>query len=369
MEDNFSLQGSILIKRLRTGQTVYLSLDSDKPLFQAVDTISKIVGPNWGQAANQPTITPSASAYSGEKVTLGDHKWAWNGTTLVFNGTAGADGFTPIKSGYGQGLFALGSGGRLKITGNIASTDNFANDTLTYTGDYLIETSKISGTISGDITIQIQKAGATSYVGIIHPLKSVLTTGDTEGTTIESSLTYGVYPQSTYTCKWYQNDRDHPISGQTAKTLKVTRDMVNGQTLFICDFFMTGSDEAVATDGCHITDMGDEFFLQRSYNNDLDAGKPTTAKAVIALRKTQTAASIKSASWDYKIYRVTSTADDNSSGNDSDFNAVVSGSSKGDSGNPGTCTVTVDTKQTEAGGLEPSDVVVWFNVDFTASLT
>lgn len=376
MSDQFELQGSVVIKRVRKGQTVYLSLDADKALSQAVDPDSGNVGPNWNEAANQPTITPSARSYSGENAELSNHRWAYNGTLLVFNGTADANGFKPITSGYGQGLFAFKeSTGQLKIIGNVASETNYVDDSLTYTGDYVLAVSKMKGTISGTRNIQLMKAGASSWIGYCNPLHSQLGNG-VDSTTIQTQLQCGtqLYGQDTkhpYSCKWYQNNRNNPIDGQTGITLNVDRSMVNGQTLFICDFIVNGN--VVSTDGSYITDYGDEFALQTSYSNDLDSDVDTKASATIIHTKSQQPASVNKATWQYAIYRVTQT-DLNQGGSDSDFKAVVTGTpvtidkSNDKSANPGTYTVNVSTKDTEKNGLTPSDVVTWFDVTFEANL-
>lgn len=374
--DQFELQGSVVIKRLRTGQTVYLSLDADKALAQAVDPDSGNVAPNWGKAENQPIVTPSAKSYSGEGVELSGHRWAYNGTTLVFNGTADSNGFKPITSGYGQGLFALKeSTGQIKIVGNIASESNYVDDTLTYTGDYVMATTKMKGTISGTRTIQLFKAGASSWIGYCNPLQSQIGNG-VDSTTIQTQLQcgtqiYGTDSKHPYSCKWYKNSRNTIIDGQTGTTLKVDRSMVDGQTLFICDFMVNGN--VVSTDGCHVTDYADEFMLKTNVSNDLDTGVISTAYATIVLTKTQQPANVTKAIWDYAVYRVVN-PDLNEGGSDSDFKPVVSGGpttidkSTDKSADPGTYTVSVSTNDTEKGNLTPSDVDVNFHVKFEAVL-
>lgn len=367
MSEKFDLEAIATIKRLRSGQTIYLSLDTDKALFQAVDTDSGVVAPDFTVVANQPTITPSAKAVSGETVTLSDHHWKWNGAPLTFDGAAESDGFKAITAGTGKGLFKMNPDtGQLRIIGNLARKDNYSNDTLTYTGDYVIATSKMTGTLSKDMTVPIQKSGASSYVGMATPAQTVLD-ANTQSTTINTTLMYGtmVFNASDYSCKWYKGSRSNPLNG-TGTTLTVDRDMVDGQTLFICDFIVNNG--VVATDGCQLTDMGDEMMVRWQTSGDLSKGHPVTVKYTIVKTKTQTAVNVTRASWDYKIYRMTNSGLNDSAG-DSDFKPVVEQSGlSGDSGNPGTLTVTVSTDDTEKGGLCESDVAAAAHVEFEATL-
>lgn len=66
---NYSAQGSITIKRLRNGDSLYVSFDTNgKPLYQGVDTSTGSVSPDWTVAANQPIITPKVTSVRGNTV-------------------------------------------------------------------------------------------------------------------------------------------------------------------------------------------------------------------------------------------------------------------------------------------------------------
>ena len=66
MANNYSAQGSITIKRLRNGDSLFLTLETNGiPLYQGVDPESGAVSPDWTQAANQPVITPHANSVRG----------------------------------------------------------------------------------------------------------------------------------------------------------------------------------------------------------------------------------------------------------------------------------------------------------------
>ena len=92
---NLSAQGSITVKRLRNGDTFFISLDlNGVPLYQGVDPVTGDVPPDWRVAANQPVITPKVTSARGNIVSLGGHQWSYNGQVLVFTG-ASSGNWTP----------------------------------------------------------------------------------------------------------------------------------------------------------------------------------------------------------------------------------------------------------------------------------
>lgn len=51
----YSAQGSITIRKLRSGDTYFISLGlNGKPLYQGVDPTTGAVSPDWTVAENQP---------------------------------------------------------------------------------------------------------------------------------------------------------------------------------------------------------------------------------------------------------------------------------------------------------------------------
>ena len=84
----YSTQSSITIKRLRNGDSIFLTLElNGKPLYQAVDKQTGAVVPSWTVEANRPVITPKASSTRNNIVSLSSHKWSYNGVDIVFNGS------------------------------------------------------------------------------------------------------------------------------------------------------------------------------------------------------------------------------------------------------------------------------------------
>ena len=68
--------GSITIRRLRTGDSLFLTFDSNSvDLWQGIDPESGAVTPDWTVSANQPIRTPHVSSARGNTVTLSGHSW------------------------------------------------------------------------------------------------------------------------------------------------------------------------------------------------------------------------------------------------------------------------------------------------------
>ena len=53
-----TVQGQVVIKRTRYGDTVTVRLEWDKALYQSISDGGGVVMPDWSVGANQPTITP-----------------------------------------------------------------------------------------------------------------------------------------------------------------------------------------------------------------------------------------------------------------------------------------------------------------------
>ena len=66
-----------------------------------------------------------------------------------------------------------------------------------------------------------------------------------------------------YTIKWYKDNVE--LSGQTASTLTVNRDMVSGGSIFVAKLLKDGS--VVAQDGQRINDIADEYQITYTPTN------------------------------------------------------------------------------------------------------
>ena len=298
--NNYSAQGSITIKRLRNGDTLFISFDNNgKPLYQGVDTTSGQPTPDWTNPDNQPMLTPKVTAARGGTVSLAGHTWKYNGNTLVFNGEE--SGSFVMDS---TGKFAMNpSTGALKIIANLASKTNYANDTLSYSCTATHD--GLEYNLTKDVDITIQSTGASSYTGFITATTEQITAAVTT-TTLNTQLMLAGTPLNSYYIKWYKQDLEHLWSEKNGqKSITVGRDDVDGTTLFIAEFYAQQSDaQPVCRAGLRIIDASDDFqivYAITSANKTVDTGKSVTVEGRIMNMRTNSVITAAGATWVTKV--------------------------------------------------------------------
>ncbi len=273
---NYSAQGSITVKRLRNGDTIFLTFNLNGiALFQAWDDQTGAAVPDWTVDANRPVITPAASSTRGESVTLSGHVWKYNGTTLIFNGTT-VGAYTMDSTGkFGLNL----DNGALKIFANLANSLNTANDTLTYS--CVATVLGLEYNLSKSVTVQIVKGGASSYVGLVIASTTQLS-ADTPQATLNTQLWLAAIQQNSYYVKWYKDNTEW-VEKRGSSSITISRSDVNGSQLFIAEFYLSSGDtNYVARAGLSIVDIGDEIMIVpyiSSLNKEVDTNKPVTVAA------------------------------------------------------------------------------------------
>ena len=270
--EKLSAQGSISIRRVRNGDTLFLSFNTNGiALFQGVDSSSGEVSPDWTVEANQPVITPVVNSAKGNPVTTQYHSWKYLGVTLSFTGATVGDF---IKDSTGK--FAINtSTGALKIIKNLASTTNFASDLLEY--QCVATLDGVEYNLSKSIEIMITTFGASSYIGLITATTEQLT-ATVSSTTLNAELRLAKGSVDFYP-KWYKGNLSTPWTGKNgSKSPVATRTDVDGTTLFICEFYKSEGDTTpVYRAGIRIIDTLDDFqvvFGITSANKTVDVGKP-----------------------------------------------------------------------------------------------
>ncbi len=292
---DFSAQGSITIKRLRTGDTLFITFNSNGiPLYQGVDTKTGTVTPDWTQAANQPIVTPNVTSARGMTVSTSNHVWKYNGVQLLFNG-ASSGGYTADSTGK----FAMNpSNGALKIIGNLASTTNYANDTIEYSCQATL--AGVEYNLSKSTDIVIQSTGATSYMGIITATTEQLT-GAVTSTTLSAQLKLAGADVGSYV-KWYKGNLNTPWTAKNGQNnITVTRSDVDGTILFIVEFYLAQTDaQPVYRAGIRIIDAADAFqivYSITSANKTVDDNKPVTVTGQLVNMRTNSVVTMAGAVW------------------------------------------------------------------------
>lgn len=311
--DNYSAQNSITVKRLRNGDTFFITLGNNGvPLYQGVDPVTGVVTPSWGTGTGQvtPIITPQVTSARGNTVTLGHHAWAYNNVALTFTGSTVTIGGVVYTKASNDERFAMAQSGALAIIGDLASTTNVASDSLTYT--CVATVAGVEYNLTKSVDIQIQSVGASSYYGTINATSEQLTASVTQ-TTVNTALYLGGTVQSNYYVKWYKDDTPWTEKlGQASIT--VTRADVDGTQLFIAEFYKSQTDYNNGADpiyraGIRIIDTLDDYHVEHRYcnsdgtttgtpNREVDANKPVYLQAYVVNVRTNTElTTITSAHW------------------------------------------------------------------------
>ncbi len=295
----YSAQGGLTVRRLRNGDTLYLTFEhNSNPLFQAVDSQTGSVAPDWTVEANRPVVTPNVGSTRGNVVTLANHAWSYNGSVLNFNG-ATSGGYTLDATGK----FAMNTTtGALKIMANLASTANMANDTLLYSVTATV--GGVNYSLSKSIDIQIQGAGASSYFGFINASTTQLNDTVTQAV-LKANLWLSTSPVTSFYVKWYKGDTAwSAMNGQSQVT--VGRNDIDASQLIIAEFYLSSSDATyVARAAITLIDTLDEIIVVpyiSSAQKEVDTGSPVTVAARIVKAKDGSVLTPSNPTWAFEIY-------------------------------------------------------------------
>ncbi len=298
---SYSAQGSITIRRVRSGDTLFITFANNGiALYQGVDTNTGAITPDWTVSANQPIVTPQVTSARGETVTLSAFAWTYNGTALDFSGDEDGD---YIKDTTGK--FEMNpSTGALKIIDNLASTTNYANDTLEFSCTATLAGVEYTLTKSTDIIIQ--NVGASSYMGLLTATTEQLT-GDVTESVITAQLKLAGENADSY-IKWYKNDLDSPWTDMDGySSVTVSRDDVEGTTLFIAEFYLSSADTSpVYRAAIRIIDAADEYqivYAITSDNKTVDTDADVEVTGKVYNMRTNTVVDMTDAVWTTYVMR------------------------------------------------------------------
>ena len=344
-----NIGAAFTVRFLRNGDTITVQRyivktdGSGAALFQMVDTTSGAVAPDWSKVENQPIIRLTLHSAAGYPISLSSCTWAYNGQNLsfVYNGTNWVN-----EGGSYAGVFQarINSDGcpELKITNNLASASAISNRQINYAVDYV--SAAHHETIEGSVDVLIQQSGANSHMIQIVTPNHVLSGESTDSTysTILSIVAYYGTSKVTigsggYTTKWYKDGTEDSnfIPNSGGKTsLTVTRDDIDGGSIFVCKLILNGN--AVAQDQQRINDISDEYQIVVKPSSTSSNFVSLDGNAVYTLKVTKNGIEDKSA-WKYvwNIFKlwgkvtktgsgntITITANDCKGNNDSEYSDV-----------------------------------------------
>ena len=343
-----NIGAAFTVRFLRNGDTITVNRyivktdGSGAALFQMVDVTSGAVAPDWSKAENQPIIRLTLRSAAGYPISLSSCTWAYNGQNLsfVYNGTDWVN-----EGGSYAGVFQarINSDGcpELKITNNLASASAISNRQINYAVDYV--SAAHHETIEGSVDVLIQQAGANSHMLQIVTPNHVLSGESTDSTysTILSIVAYYGTSKVTigsggYTTKWYKDGTEDSnfIANSDGKTsLTVTRDDIDGGSIFVCKLILNGN--AVAQDQQRVNDISDEYQIVAKPSSTSSNFVSLDGNAVYTLSCTKNGKEITPNKYTWRIFNlwgmvtktgegstITITADDCKGNNDSEYSDV-----------------------------------------------
>lgn len=262
-----SAYGSVTIKRLRTGETIYMSFSVNKPLVVFYNESGIIT--DWNSSANQPTIIPNVTSMTGSLVSTQDFRWTKDGTEIQFNAGSGT-----VTSKDGKFKLNTANGALTIIDADIyGATPHNVN--LMFKCNAIV--SNISQEVSKPVEISVLSGGSNSYWGAIITDNGTTLNEDRKSITLGAMLLMGGNPVSEpYTYKWSKvtASGNTPI-GTTGQPLVVNRDMVDGSTQFQCDFYLgtSAAGDIVEADGVTVIDTADELTVIVPSDAEVGYGK------------------------------------------------------------------------------------------------
>lgn len=322
-EMNFSAQGSITVRRLRTGDVINLSMNTNGiALWQGYDpTGNGSVSPNWETKANQPTRTPVLRSAKGKTVTMDDAKWYYNDQLIAWGTTTyEADSKTYYVSTNFNGAFAwIPSTGEIRIIKNLASANNTWNDELRF------KCKAVSDNVGYDmeevLTVEIVKGGSSSYYATLLADSQILTL-DAPNTTLRAELHLGAADVQTFWVKFLNNESGFigsPVAATSHSpfyqaTKSIGRSDISGMAMITAYFYLenpanNNSAQPVANASIKLTDAGDQFDVMLRYtssNTEVSDGNPVTVQAYVVRMSDNTEYSLtgKNPMWSLKVMNV-----------------------------------------------------------------
>lgn len=301
------IKGAFTVRFIRTGDQIYVTknivkfdkngAESGGSLFQAIDPTNGTLSVDWKtDIYNQPALKVGIKSAVGNPVTITSIKWTYRGTELTFNTSAATTGNYAGWQLSTDGKFAKKETDGfcyLRFIDNAASTTIISNQIIGYEISYI--SNNVRDSIAGTEDVLIQQAGADSYSVNITTNCSTLNS-TTTSTTLTATYLYGVKPigdtefAASWKLEWYKDFV--LISGQNGKTLKVTRDDVDGSSVFSVKLLHKEGDNWVvkAVDAQRVTDDADEWQIDAEPDgaNPDAISKTSNAKFVLKLKQNGT---------------------------------------------------------------------------------
>ena len=235
--------GTCTITRLRNGDIIYATLQFSRATSVAYND-GTIAGGFSGE--NPLVVKILLTSSSGSNVTLDTSKpYLWK-----------CDSESVVEKGIGS----VATDGTLTIVSNdFMDATAPRNHIFDFAGT--VRLGGVEHTITKSFEVTMISSGGNSYWGSIIPNGSTVLNANNESVILVPHLSKGGNEVNTsdYTVKWFRNNETAQIQ-VPSKNLTVTRDMVDGASLFRCEFYATDG-TLLEVDGITILDVTDEYQI------------------------------------------------------------------------------------------------------------
>ena len=260
----YSLYTSLPVRKIVKGDTLSVFFTTNGvALFQGVNPDTGVPTPSWN-AESGPVITPHVGSARGASYSLEAHRWKYNGNDLKFS-TSGSGWETSTV----DNRFRINhTDGSIQIIGDLASKNNQDADNLEYSG-VARQSAKVTFDVQKTVDIFISPLGSSSFGGgvsvestAIGTINGVLVNSTRISNTVLFNANGAVASYTVKVRKGLVGDPIATLPNGKISTFEITRDMVDGQELFIVEFYIDGNTEAVYRTGFTVIDIDDLYQAQ-----------------------------------------------------------------------------------------------------------
>ena len=257
----YSLYTSLPVRKIVKGDTLSVYFTTNGvALFQGVNPDTGVPTPSWS-AESGPVITPHVGSARGASYSLEAHRWKYNGNDLKFS-TSGSGWETSTV----DNRFRINhTDGSIQIIGDLASKNNQDADTLEYSG-VARQSEKVTFDVQKTVDIFISPLGSSSFGGGVSVESTAIGTINgvlVNSTRISNTVLFNANGAvASYTVKVRKGLNGTVIASfpnGKINTFEITRDMVDGQELFIVEFYIDGNTDAVYRTGFTVIDIDDLY--------------------------------------------------------------------------------------------------------------
>ena len=266
----YSLYTSLPVRKIVKGDTLSVYFTTNGvALFQGVNPDTGVPTPSWN-AQSGPVITPHVGSARGASYSLEAHRWKYNGNDLKFS-TSGSGWETSTV----DNRFRINhTDGSIQIIGDLASKNNQDADTLEYSG-VARQSEKVTFDVQKTVDIFISPLGSSSFGGgvsvestAIGTINGVLVNSTRISNTVLFNANGAVASYTVKVRKGLNGTVIASLPNGKINTFEITRDMVDGQELFIVEFYIDGNTEAVYRTGFTVIDIDDLYQAQADMDGE-----------------------------------------------------------------------------------------------------